>query len=87
MRHAAVMHSVRYFGEIKFVVNNKFLHPFNFMQNDKFLNGSALYFGEKIRHVGVIIIKFTAQKIGEIRFWQLFAVMYHLDYYVFNFFN
>jgi hypothetical protein len=44
MRYAAVMHFVRDFRKVQFVVQQQFLDFFNFVNDDELLNGNTFYF-------------------------------------------
>ena len=44
MRHTAVMHQVSDFSEVKFIVNEQFFYPLNFVSNKEFFNRNALHF-------------------------------------------
>ena len=63
MGYTAVMHFKGYFGKIKFIINQQFLYPFNFMTKVKVLNCSSFDFGKKIREICIIMIKFFTQVI------------------------
>jgi hypothetical protein len=54
MCNTTVMKFVRNFGNIKFIINNQFFGPFNFMYNNKLLNGRACNLRKKIRNLGII---------------------------------
>ena len=43
MCNATVMQFVCYFGEIKFIVDDKFFDSFNFMGQIEFFDGDSLY--------------------------------------------
>ena len=56
MCHTAVMHLPGNFRKVKFIINNKFFYPFDFMCNNKFFNGSALNFRKQICQISIIVI-------------------------------
>ena len=58
MGHTAVIHAVRYFSDIKFVVNQKFFYTLNFVFDDKLLQSDTGYFGKKICEISIVIIQF-----------------------------
>ena len=61
MCDTAVVQFERDFGQRKFVVDKKFLNPFNFVGNKEFLDGCALYFGKEIGEIGVIVLQLFRQ--------------------------
>ena len=60
MRHAAIVHLVSDFGQLKLVIDKKFLYSFYFMRNKEFLDGNTLDFRKEIGEIGIIVVQFNA---------------------------
>ena len=58
--YAAVMQHVRDLRQGVPTIEYEFLRTFNFMPDEKFLNGGAAHFGKKAGEKGVLISKFLA---------------------------
>ena len=56
MRHTAVVEFIGNFSEIKLIIYKQFFYSFDLVNNDKMFNSGSLYFGKKVREIGIIVI-------------------------------
>ncbi len=70
MRNTAVMHQVRKFGKIQFVIQNQFFCFFNFVVYDIMFNGYAFRCRKKIGKISIVMMEFFAGVHRYICFWE-----------------
>lgn len=84
MWDTAVIQPVGYLCQVEFVVEQQFFYPFDFMDDDKLLDGDAFDFRKNIWKVSVIVAKFLTDKNRVIDPWHFFIVMDHFDDHIFD---
>jgi hypothetical protein len=65
--------------EVKFIMKQKFLHPFYLMIIDKLLEGNSFSIKKNVGEVGIDIAVFSNDKFGVIDFCKLVRIMDHFD--------